>query len=216
MSCDGSCNVLFGEPSWLGLGRHTPGPPQGLPSVTNNKAGRNSKTCLTPTTNSFARRRAGTNSRKSALIFFRASGKTINWSATAALGKDNTASISMARIAELTRPFSAKVSAIGHLTQHVPPRLPLAAPVVADIVRRRAMSRSAGASASRLSSTSESAAPNGVELTYETVEWSPPEGARLSRGDRRPRRRAFAGGEPYRRRCKADHGLLRSKPICSH
>jgi len=30
-------------------------------------------------------------------------------------GQDNTASISMARIAELTRPFSAKVSAIGHL-----------------------------------------------------------------------------------------------------
>ncbi|WP_298363099.1 strawberry notch-like NTP hydrolase domain-containing protein [uncultured Bradyrhizobium sp.] len=66
------------------------------------------------------------------------------------------------------------------VTQHVPPRLPLAAPVVADVVRRRAMSRSAGASASRLSSTSESAAPNGVELTYETVEWSPPEGARLT------------------------------------
>ena len=66
------------------------------------------------------------------------------------------------------------------VTLHVPPRLPLAAPVVADVVRRRAMSRSAGASASRLSSTSESAAPNGVELTYETVEWSPPEGARLT------------------------------------
>ncbi|MBR0911511.1 strawberry notch-like NTP hydrolase domain-containing protein [Bradyrhizobium japonicum] len=66
------------------------------------------------------------------------------------------------------------------VTQHVPPRLPLAAPVVADVVRRRAMSRSPAASASRLSSTSESAAPNSVELTYETVEWSPPEGARLT------------------------------------
>ncbi|QPF85611.1 strawberry notch family protein [Bradyrhizobium genosp. L] len=66
------------------------------------------------------------------------------------------------------------------VTQHVPPRLPVAAPVVADVVRRRAMSRSATASASRLSSPSESAAPNGVELTYETVEWSPPEGARLT------------------------------------
>ncbi|MBR0735149.1 strawberry notch family protein [Bradyrhizobium japonicum] len=66
------------------------------------------------------------------------------------------------------------------VTQYVPPRLPLATPVVADVVRRRSMSRSAGASASRLSSTSESAAPNGVELTYETVEWSPPEGARLT------------------------------------
>ncbi|MCA1384347.1 strawberry notch family protein [Bradyrhizobium sp. BRP05] len=66
------------------------------------------------------------------------------------------------------------------VTQYVPPRLPVAAPVVADIVSRPAMPRSAGASVSCLSSTSESAAPNRVELTYETVEWSPPEGARLT------------------------------------
>ncbi|MCA1470744.1 strawberry notch family protein [Bradyrhizobium sp. IC3195] len=66
------------------------------------------------------------------------------------------------------------------VTQYVPPRLPVAAPVVADIVSRPAMPRSAGASVSCLSSTSESAAPNRVEFTYETVEWSPPEGARLT------------------------------------
>ncbi|WP_271611468.1 strawberry notch-like NTP hydrolase domain-containing protein [Bradyrhizobium sp. CCBAU 21360] len=66
------------------------------------------------------------------------------------------------------------------VTQHVPPRLPVAAPVVADVTRRPAVFRSAGASASRLSSASQSAAPNGVELTYETVEWSPPEGVRLT------------------------------------
>ncbi|MDA9505815.1 methylase [Bradyrhizobium sp. CCBAU 11386] len=66
------------------------------------------------------------------------------------------------------------------VTLHVPPRLPAAAPVVANATSHPAMSRSAGASASRLSSTSESAAPNGAELIYETVEWSPPEGARFT------------------------------------
>nr|WP_271528126.1 strawberry notch family protein [Bradyrhizobium sp. CCBAU 25338] len=65
------------------------------------------------------------------------------------------------------------------VTQHVPPRLPVAAPVVADIVRRPAMPRSAGGIAPSRSSTSRSA-PEGVELAYETVEWSPPEGARLT------------------------------------
>ncbi|WFU74208.1 strawberry notch-like NTP hydrolase domain-containing protein [Bradyrhizobium sp. CB2312] len=65
------------------------------------------------------------------------------------------------------------------VTQHVPPRLPVAAPIVADIVRRPAMSRSAGTIASSPSSTLGSA-PEGVELAYEIVEWSPPEGARLT------------------------------------
>ncbi|WP_342738856.1 strawberry notch-like NTP hydrolase domain-containing protein [Bradyrhizobium sp. B117] len=65
------------------------------------------------------------------------------------------------------------------VTQHVPARLPVAAPVVADVVRRRATSRLAGAIAQSPSSTSGSV-PDGVELTYETVEWSPPEGARLT------------------------------------
>lgn len=66
------------------------------------------------------------------------------------------------------------------ITQHVPPRLPVAAPVVADVIRRAATPRSAGASASCLSSALESPPSKGAELTYETVEWSPPEDARLT------------------------------------
>lgn len=65
------------------------------------------------------------------------------------------------------------------VTQHVPPRSPVAAPVVADVIRRPAISRSPGAIAPSPSSTSGSA-PEGVKLTYETVEWSPPDGARLT------------------------------------
>ncbi|MDA9433477.1 strawberry notch-like NTP hydrolase domain-containing protein [Bradyrhizobium sp. CCBAU 51627] len=65
------------------------------------------------------------------------------------------------------------------VTQHVPPRLPVAAPVVADIVRRPATPRPAGAIAPSPSLSSGSA-PEGVELAYETVDWSPPEGVRLS------------------------------------
>ncbi|WP_439364216.1 strawberry notch-like NTP hydrolase domain-containing protein [Bradyrhizobium sp. DASA03005] len=65
------------------------------------------------------------------------------------------------------------------ITQHVPPRLPVAAPLVADLARRPAMPRSAVAITPSTSSTSGSA-PEGTELAYETVEWSPPEGARLT------------------------------------
>lgn len=65
------------------------------------------------------------------------------------------------------------------VTQHVPPRLPVVTSVVADVIRRPAISRSAGATAPSPSSTLGSE-PEGVELTYETVEWSPPEGARLT------------------------------------
>ncbi|TQF41848.1 methylase [Bradyrhizobium sp. UNPF46] len=65
------------------------------------------------------------------------------------------------------------------VSQHVPPRLPIATQVVADVIRRPARSRSAGTIAPSPSSTSGSS-PDGVELTYETVEWSPPEGARLT------------------------------------
>ncbi len=63
--------------------------------------------------------------------------------------------------------------------QHVPPRPPVVAPVVVDVIRRSPISRSTGASASR-PSTSIGASLDGVELTYETVEWSPPEGVRLT------------------------------------
>lgn len=64
--------------------------------------------------------------------------------------------------------------------QHVPPRLPIATPVVVDVIRRPATFRPAGAFAPSPSSTSGDSAPEGVELTYETVEWTPPEGARLT------------------------------------
>jgi predicted RNA methylase len=69
---------------------------------------------------------------------------------------------------------------LGWVSQHVPPRLPVAAPVVIDVTRRPTRFRSLGASAPRPSSTPGSVAPEGVELTFETVEWSPPEGARLT------------------------------------
>ncbi|WP_430648602.1 strawberry notch-like NTP hydrolase domain-containing protein, partial [Bradyrhizobium manausense] len=66
------------------------------------------------------------------------------------------------------------------VTQHVPPRLPIAAPVVIDVARHPVKSRSPCASALRLSSASGVSAPEGIELAYEIVEWSPPEGARLT------------------------------------
>ncbi|MET4068254.1 putative RNA methylase [Bradyrhizobium sp. S3.2.6] len=69
---------------------------------------------------------------------------------------------------------------LGWVTQHVPPRLPVAAPSEIVGIGRPAMSRSASAIAPRISSTSRDAAPVGAELIYETVEWSPPEGARLT------------------------------------
>jgi len=61
--------------------------------------------------------------------------------------------------------------------QHVPPRLAVANPVVVDVIRRPATSRLAAA---QPSSTPRDGAPEGVELAYETVEWIPPEGARLT------------------------------------
>ncbi|OSI68554.1 strawberry notch family protein [Bradyrhizobium canariense] len=63
--------------------------------------------------------------------------------------------------------------------QHVPPRLPVVAPGMVDVVRRPAIPR-CGASAPRRSSTSSGAAPESAELTYETLEWTPAEGARLT------------------------------------
>ncbi|EIG58007.1 hypothetical protein Bra1253DRAFT_02693 [Bradyrhizobium sp. WSM1253] len=66
------------------------------------------------------------------------------------------------------------------VSQYVPPRLPVVAPVVVGVIRRPAASRPAGAFAPRPSSTSADTAPEGVELTYEAVDWTPPEGARLT------------------------------------
>lgn len=69
---------------------------------------------------------------------------------------------------------------LGWVSQHVPPRLPVATPVVVDVIKRPATPRPVGAFAPRPWSTSGNVATEGVELTYETVEWTPPEGARLT------------------------------------
>ncbi|MCK1440470.1 strawberry notch-like NTP hydrolase domain-containing protein [Bradyrhizobium sp. 15] len=69
---------------------------------------------------------------------------------------------------------------LGWVIQHVPPRLPVATPVVVDVIKRPATPRPVGAFAPRPWSTSGNVATEGVELTYETVEWTPPEGARLT------------------------------------
>ncbi|UPJ68510.1 strawberry notch-like NTP hydrolase domain-containing protein [Bradyrhizobium sp. 191] len=66
------------------------------------------------------------------------------------------------------------------VSQHVPARMPVATPVMVDAIRRRAASQRVGAFAPRPSSTPGDGAPEGVELTYGTVEWTPPEGARLT------------------------------------
>ncbi|OAF16499.1 methylase [Bradyrhizobium centrolobii] len=63
---------------------------------------------------------------------------------------------------------------------HVPARLPVAAPVLTGVINRPATASSVGASTPPKSSASEGVAPEGAELVYETVEWSPPEGARLT------------------------------------
>ncbi|WP_376707308.1 strawberry notch-like NTP hydrolase domain-containing protein [Bradyrhizobium vignae] len=69
---------------------------------------------------------------------------------------------------------------LGWVSLHVPPRLPVATPSEIAAIGRPAKSRSTSAVAPRLSSSSIGAAPEGVELAYETVGWSPPEGARLT------------------------------------
>ncbi|QOG23231.1 strawberry notch-like NTP hydrolase domain-containing protein [Bradyrhizobium sp. SEMIA] len=66
------------------------------------------------------------------------------------------------------------------VNQHVPPRLPVVVPPEIVAIEPPAMSRLLGAAAPRPSSTSRDAAPVGAELIYETVEWSPPECARLT------------------------------------
>ncbi|MGY2804181.1 strawberry notch-like NTP hydrolase domain-containing protein [Bradyrhizobium sp. USDA 4506] len=67
------------------------------------------------------------------------------------------------------------------VTQHVPPRLPIATSVADDLSHcHPAKPKSSAAAALCSPSTSGSAAPEGLKLNYETVEWSPPEGARLT------------------------------------
>jgi predicted RNA methylase len=66
------------------------------------------------------------------------------------------------------------------VTELVPPRLPVVAPVMVDTARRPTIPRAAGAFATPQSSTPTLPAPDGVPLAYETVDWTPPEGVRLT------------------------------------
>ena len=62
----------------------------------------------------------------------------------------------------------------------VPSRLPLAAPVVVSDTARPAIPRTVRAFAMRPSSGPALPEPEAVELAYEIVDWTPPEGARLT------------------------------------
>ena len=66
------------------------------------------------------------------------------------------------------------------VNEHVPPRLPLAAPVVVSDTARPAIPRTVRAFAMRPSCGPALPEPEAVELAYETVDWTPPDGARLT------------------------------------
>ncbi len=65
------------------------------------------------------------------------------------------------------------------VSDHVPPRLPIEVPI-AVAVARLAIPRTARAFAMRPSAGRALPEPEAVELVYETVDWTPPEGARLT------------------------------------
>jgi hypothetical protein len=71
-------------------------------------------------------------------------------------------------------------SLLDWVTKFVPPRLPLVTPVAVASVRHPAMARTVNSLATRQSSTPRLPAPDGVPLSYETVDWTPPEAARLT------------------------------------
>ena len=66
------------------------------------------------------------------------------------------------------------------VTAHVPSRLPLAKPVIVAASARPAIPRAVRAFAMRPSSLPSLPEPEAVELAYETVDWTPAEGARLT------------------------------------
>ncbi len=66
------------------------------------------------------------------------------------------------------------------VTEHVPPRLPLAKSVVVVAAARPAIPRTVHAFAMRPSSLPSPREPQAVELAYETVDWTPADGARLT------------------------------------
>jgi predicted RNA methylase len=65
------------------------------------------------------------------------------------------------------------------VSDHVPPRLPIEVPI-AVAVARLAIPRTARAFAMRPSAGRALPEPEAVEFVYETVDWTPPEGARLT------------------------------------
>jgi protein strawberry notch len=65
------------------------------------------------------------------------------------------------------------------VSEHVPPRLPIEAPIVVAVARL-AIPRTVRAFAMRPSAGRVLPEPEAVELVYETVDWTPPEGARLT------------------------------------
>jgi predicted RNA methylase len=66
------------------------------------------------------------------------------------------------------------------VTKLVLPRLPPVTPVAVASVRHPAIARTVNAPATRQLSTPSLPAPDGEPLAYETVDWTPPEGARLT------------------------------------
>jgi predicted RNA methylase len=65
------------------------------------------------------------------------------------------------------------------VTEHVPPRLPHAAPVISKVARP-SIPRTVRAFTMRQSPAPALPGPEAVELKYETVGWTPPDGARLT------------------------------------
>ncbi|QPF83979.1 strawberry notch family protein [Bradyrhizobium genosp. L] len=70
---------------------------------------------------------------------------------------------------------------LGWVTKHVPARLPLAASVTAPPVKRPAIPRAVRTSATRPSAAAaQMSVPEAIELTYETVAWTPAEADRIT------------------------------------
>jgi predicted RNA methylase len=69
---------------------------------------------------------------------------------------------------------------LGWVMSQVPPRLPVAAPAVAMTATRSVIPRTVRAFAMRPSSTPTLPEQEGVELAYETVDWTPVEGVQLT------------------------------------
>jgi predicted RNA methylase len=66
------------------------------------------------------------------------------------------------------------------IAAHVPPRLPIAASLAAPSATRQAIPRTVRAYVTRPSASAPLLAVEGVELACDTVDWTPPEGTRLT------------------------------------